>query len=291
MRTMDIQLKKFTPGRAVKILQSRKGPPIHKTLALAALMSWMMLDQKKHKVGRDKPVFRRRHALLARNIVIFSLLKRRKGHALLFEMLTVFLTSDGVNAFLNSPRSPRGWLSRLRKDKEISCVYQITSYLCRYREYGQDPKKSGVQYAKAFVEKARNTDVTRRTLAKYWETNKQAAPYIFAFYVSLRDAVRRVNSIHEMVDLFAKLSADQELMDRLLGNAAHMADLLGELHVRRVRTKDFKSVVCVRPNLTPFDDDELEAIAKIDLYAGEDLSNYKARGIPRRATEPSKMSS
>lgn len=55
------------------------------------------------------------------------------------------------------------------------------------------------------------------------------------------------------------------------------------MHVRDVRKQDFKGIDRVKPNLMPFDNNEEEAIAKIDIHAHEDLSDYKTK--PLRPTE------
>src|SRR5580698_9294345 len=215
---MATHLKKFRPDRAIEILQSRERTAIFKTLALAELMSWMALDQRQGKRHKP-PVFSRRHALLARNVVIVSLLVRqyqgKKDRSTILKLLELFLTSGGFELFLKAPRSPKGWLSKLRKSVEIAYVHEVASYLCRYKKYEDDPKKGTVQYAKHFVVDPRNriarpgtTSVVPRTVGKYWETNKQAAPYIFAFYKSFADTVRRAKSIDEMVDQFAEQSAN-----------------------------------------------------------------------------------
>lgn len=286
--------KAFTPRRAVKTLHSGKKTALAKTLALAELLSWMALDQKKGqrkinpaKGGYNRPRFSSRHASLARNVVIASLLHRqhqasskKRNAALIFELLGIFWKSDGFGLFLQSPRSPKRWLSRLQKaEKTAALMYEIILYLCRYHEYGDDPKRGGVEYAKAFV--APRSDVKPRTLGQYWEINKQAAPYIFAFYKPLFQVAKEASSVTELVDFFSEMSANQSRLDRLLGNAAYAADVLVGLKVRNVRKKDFEAVRRVKPKLAPFSEQERHAITDIDIRAlsEKDKKPYRPKSI------------
>jgi hypothetical protein len=125
--------------------------------------------------------------------------------------------------------------------------------------------KFNIECAKKFVQKMDEGQKERkeRTLSKYWETNKKAASYIFAFYEFCVSTVEQSSSIDQFVDALAQLAKDQERLNQLLGHAAYSADTLAK-QARNVRQRDFKGVQRVEPQLADFTADELEIISVID---------------------------
>jgi len=288
-----MRLETFRPRDAIRILLDRKTPVFRKTWALARLMTWIALDQrrgrrkpKKQPSARsNQPRFRKRNARMAGHFALSSLLARGQRSRQRLGMLKLFLASGGFQLFLEGPRSANGWLSRLKDAREdLSYPYEITSYLCRHKTYGTDVRKFTIQCAKLFIAD-RDAKSTVRSISEKWETLKQAAPYIFAFFQFFSDAVTKAETVHDLVDRLEKLSSDQGRLDRLLGNAAYIADILSEGRVRDVRTKDFKTVTRRKPKVAPFSSSEISIIEAIDpnRLSAADIRSYKPKVRPMPA--------
>jgi hypothetical protein len=206
-------------------------------------------------------------------------------------MLSLFAKSGGFGLFLKSPRGARRWLRRLKKaTTQLAYVHQIVNYLCRYENFGMAPSKFNIECAKKFVQKTDKgpqpgtKQLEPRTIGKYWETNKQAAPYIFAFYPFLASSVERAASFDQFVDTLEQVACDQERLTKLIGHAAYAADILAN-QARKVRVQDFIEVKRVEPQLQAFNADEIQIIGAIDAHrplSKNDLEDYRPKTITRR---------
>ena len=293
-----MDLKKFKPRDAVRILVDRELPVFVKTWALARLMAWMCLDQRrgtrKCNPNTGRPIRsnrRRRDAKLAGHLALASLLDRRfedggldKSDKTFPELFRLFLASGGFRLFLESPRGARGWLSRMRRStNQLIYVHRIVDYLCRHQKFNMTQSKFNIECAKKFIWKMGETPEPR-TLGKYWETNKQAAPYIFAFYPFLASAVAQSSSIDQFVNSLEQLAKDQECLNQLLGHATYSADTLAR-QARNVRQGDFKKVKPVEPQLAAFTAVEIQIISVIDTnrpMSKKDKEHYR----PETTTPP-----
>jgi hypothetical protein len=293
--SMFMQLKKFRPREAIEILLDQKRPLFFKTWALARLFTWMCLDQRpgrrNPKTGHgNRSRFRSKNAKYAGHLTIACLLDRGfqagqidKEDDTLRQMFKLFMSSGGFGVFIESPRGVRSLLSRAKKArKQLWCVYQITDYLCRYEKYRSGGSKSTIYYAKQFFEKARDKKYSPRIITKFWELNKQAAPYVYAFYPTFSFGVRRVRSIAEATDALEQLAANQEVLNRLLGRAAYAATIL-KGKARDVREKDFRNVARIEPQLAPFNVDEAQIIEGMGpkQLSKKDLKDYRPKTIAR----------
>jgi hypothetical protein len=295
---MFMQLKKFRPREAIEILLDQKYPLFFKTWALARLFTWMCLDQRRGrrnpKTGHgNRPRFRSKNANYAGHLAIAYLLDRMfqsdqidNKDDMLRPMFQLFMSSGGFGLFIESPRGVRSLLSRVKKvRKQLWCVYQITHYLCRYEKYFSDGPKSTIDYAKLFVEKKRDVNgkvYSLRSITDFWELNKQAAPYVYAFYPIFSFGVRRIRSIAEATGALERLAANQEGLNRLLGRAAYAAAILNG-KARNVREKDFRNVARIEPQLVPFDSDEAQIIEAIEpsQLSEKDTQYYRPKTIAR----------
>ena len=299
-----MDLKKFRLRDAVEILLDRNQPVFFKTWVLARLMAWMCLDQRhgtrKRNPKTNRPIRfnrERRDAKLAGHLALASILDRRlksdlidknsdligKNDDTLRGMVSLFVKSGSFGLFLKSPRGARGWLSRMRRStQELFYVRQIVEYLCRGVQSHVDEKKRTIECAKIFVE---NTDrkLTKRTLGKYWEDNKQAAPYTFAFYEFLVSTVNQAVSIDQFVDTLEQLAKDQKRLDQLLGHAAYAADIVAN-QARKVRVRDFMEVKREPPQLPTFTEDEIQIISAIDpKYDPKDPEDFKPIPVKKQS--------
>jgi hypothetical protein len=293
---MFMQLKKFRPREAIEMLLDQKHPLFFKTWALARLFTWMCLDQRpgrrNPKTGHGNRLrFRSKNAKYAGHLAIACLLDRGfqagqidKEDDTLRQMFKLFMSSGGFGLFIESPRGVRSLLSRAKEARrQLWCVYKITDYLCRYEKYFSDRSKSTIECAKRFVGKARDEndkEYSLRNITKFWELNKQAAPYVYAFYPTFSFGVRRIRSIAEATDALERLAANQEVLNRLLGRAAYAAAILNG-KARDVREKDFRSVARIEPQLVPFNSDEAQIIDAIDpsQLSEKDVLNYRPKTI------------
>ncbi len=294
-----MHLKKFRPREAIELLLDQKHPTFLKTWALARLFTWMCLDQRpgrrNPRTGRgNRPRFKSKNAKYAGHLAIACLLDHGfqaagqvdKEDDTLQQMFKLFMSSGGFGLFIESPRGVRSLLSRAKEArKQLWCVYQITDYLCRYEKYFGGGSKSTIECAKRFVEKARDEngkEYSLRNITKFWELNKQAAPYVYAFYPTFSFGVRRIRSIAEATDALERLAANQEVLNRLLGRAAYAAAILNR-KARDVREKDFRNVVRIEPKLVPFGSDEAQIIEAIEpsQLSEKDALDYRPKTIAR----------
>jgi hypothetical protein len=299
-----MQLEKFRPREAVTILRNSEIPTFFKTWALARLLGWICLDQR-HGQRTDNPStgrsnnrvrFRDRNARLLGHLALACFLDRSLKPTQMAEdetvraMLGLFMTSGGFRPFIESRRGARSLLyvkadknGYLHKAvKELDYVHKITSYICRYNKYVAHHSdvaarcKLTVRYAKCFVQN-QGSKFGFSKLSKIWEDNKQAAPYIFAFYSVFSEITAQAHSIDDLVDGLDSLAEDQSRINELLGVAGHTADILAGMSVRNVRQKDFEKVTRMEPELADFNDDELQMIEKIDPgeLSKEDQQDYR----------------
>jgi hypothetical protein len=230
-----MDLKKFKLGDAVEILLDRKRPVFFKTWTLARLLTWMCLDQRRRTRRRNPNSGRlmrsnrqRRDAKFAGHLALAALLDHRwqpgkfdKKDRTLRGLLLLFFTSGGFGLLLQSPRGARGWLPRMKKSiRQVFYVHRVVEYLCRCAKSDVEETKRTIQRAKMFVEKI-DKKTKLRTLGKYWETNKQAAPYIFAFYQLCISVLEQSASIDQFIDLLKQLAKNQKRLNQLLGQAAY----------------------------------------------------------------------
>jgi len=148
------------------------------------------------------------------------------------------------------------------------------------QKFDMTQSKFNIECAKKFIEKT-DKKLKPRTFGKYWETSKQAAPYIFAFYPFLASAVEGSASIDQCVDALEQLAKDDQQLNQLLGEAAYAADILAPL-ARNVRVQDFKEVTRAAPQLAAFTADEIQIITVIDAkrpLTPKDLEDYRPETI------------
>ena len=216
------------------------------------------------------------------------------------------MNSGGFRLFVESRLGSRSMLNRARNKaaKDLGYVHRIMSYLCRYTRHVTDHSdvadgsKLTLEYAKRFVAKqgrefeSSETNKISETnkqseqgykitkIGEIWETNKQAAPHVFAFNAVFADILAPARSIDQLVDGLEHLAENQNLLNELLGAAAHAADVLATTRVRGVRKQDFKDVIRVEPLLAAFNDDEMQNIKKINPHqlSEKDKLPYRPRG-------------
>ena len=289
--------KKFKLSDAVGILIDRQRSALFKTWALARLLAWMCLDQRPgtrkrnpktgHKICSTR---QRRDAKAAGHLALAVLLDRRlklgafdNNDDTLAGMLALFVHSGGFGLFLETPRGGRRWLSKMKASTtQLMYVHKIVDYLCRCQKVGITQSKCNIECAKKFIQKI-DEELTARTLGKYWEKSKQAAPYVFAFYPFLASALDRATSIHQFVDALEQLAKNDTQLEQLLGEAAHAADILAPV-AHKVRVQDFKDVTRAPPRLAAFTPDESQIIDVIDAtrpLAAKDLEDYRPETITR----------
>lgn len=197
-------------------------------------------------------------------------------------MLKLFSDAGGFRPFLESRRGAKRILHWIRKaGRDLKFVYGISDYLVRCKKSQIAEGKSTIEYAKQFVRK-NNSSITLRTIGKIWETNKQSAPYVFAFYHLYSMALEPATSIDQLVMALEGVARSQKQVNQLLGEAAFTADILvGK--ARDVRLGDFKDVERVGPRLDPFSTAELQIIDEIDPdeLSEKDSSDYRPKVVPK----------
>jgi hypothetical protein len=153
--------------------------------------------------------------------------------------------------------------------RELLYVYRIVDYLCRYDRHIGDNANFNIESGKTFVQKMEPEDDETygpSKISKIWETYKNAAPYIFAFYRFLSSGLQKAITPDNVIDWIDKFTSDQKRLTRLIGRAAYAADILvGK--ARNVRQRDFKNIDRIAPPMPPFTYDEMVIINSIDRHA------------------------
>ena len=141
-----------------------------------------------------------------------------------------------------------------RQTDQFEYVYEIVDYLLRYDRFPDGRDRFKLEDAKDFAWAIRGEILEVRTVAKYWEENRLAAPYIYALFrlrcVRAADLRQR-----EAINGLTKLFSNERRVRRLFGHAAYAADVLAKLVDQR--EGDFKDVKRVCPSLEPFSEAEL----------------------------------
>jgi hypothetical protein len=277
------QLKRFRPREALDILtqSGSERTTVLKTWALTRLLAWMILDQipgkrrPKSEGGGNRRLLRTRNAIQAGHWTLVYLLDREllladkdRDNEVLKFLISLFNLCGGFGRLVRG-RSARGLISQARHAKkgiELDYVYWIISFLCRQKELDH-AKQLTIEEAKHFVMKAerkRKKFYGSREISEIWENNKQAAPYIFAFYGFISRLIVKAKSPDQIIGFVEKFVSNQRRLALVIGRAAHAADLLSETKARNVRIKDFKGVTRRRPPIQPFNQDELKVIASYD---------------------------
>ena len=141
---------------------------------------------------------------------------------------------------------------------KLRYVYLISEYLCRCEKSEMTDEKSTIECAKRFVEKV-DASIKLRLISKVWEQNKQAAPYVQAFYQLYSSTLVPATSIDQLVEALEEVAGDQIACNKMLGEAAYTADILAK-KARDVRQKDFEHVKRAEPQVLVFTPNELRTI-------------------------------
>jgi hypothetical protein len=286
-----MELEKFRPGRAVRILADQpknNETAFLRTWALAQLLAWAILDQrpgkrppKEARLGSDKPKKRKirtANAKLAGQMRLACLLDRHLSRGQtgseeykekLRLMLALFMECGGFASCF------KGWGARdllydaKDANRQLGYVYRIVDSMCRYSKRSgateNDPNFT-IESAKSFVERYATKGYGPSKISKIWERYRNAAPYIFAVYRFFSFRLEKAKSIDEIVDWLEKFASDRERLARFLARAAFASDVLAG-KARNVRQLDFENIERIAPPLRPFNDTELAIINNNDPNA------------------------
>jgi hypothetical protein len=286
-----MELEKFRPGRAVRILADQpehdEAAFVH-TWALAQLLAWAILDQrpgkrppKEPRRGSDEPKKRKirtANAKQAGQITLAYMLDRhlRRGQPGSEEykeklrlMLAVFMECGGFASCFKGRGAKDLMYDVKRANRELGYVYRIVDFMCRYSKRSEAAKNDPhftIESAKSFVEQYATEGYGLSKISKIWERYKNAAPYIFAVYTFFSFRLEKAKSIDEIVDWLEKFASDRERLTRFLARAAYASDVLTGI-ARNVRQSDFENIERLAPPLRPFTETELVIINNIDRQA------------------------
>jgi hypothetical protein len=140
---------------------------------------------------------------------------------------------------------------------QFEYVFEIVDYLVRYDRFPDGRDRFKLEDAKDFVWAKRGKVLKVRTVEKYWEENRLAAPYIYALF-----RLRYIHAVdlspHKAAAGLTKLFSNERRVRRLFGHAAYAADVLAKLVDQRER--DFKDIERVCPPVAPFSAEELDLV-------------------------------
>ena len=286
-----MELEKFRPGRAVRILadqpENNETAFLH-TWALAQLLAWAILDQrpgkrppKEGRDGSDQPKKRKirtANAKQAGQITLAYLLNRHLSRGQtgseeynekLRLMLALFMECGGFASCF------KGWGAKhllydvKDANRELGYVYRIVDFMCRYSERSEVTKNDPhftIESAKSFIEQYAQEGYGPSKISKILEQHKNAAPYIFAAYRFFSFRLKKAKSIDDIVVWLEKFASDQKRLTRFLARAAFASDVLTG-KARNVRQSDFENIERVAPPIRPFTEVELTIINNIDRQA------------------------
>ncbi len=250
-----------------------------KTLLLAQLLAWMILDQ-----GSGNRETRKSAGAERRSKLPNAASAGRYVLALLLDRQQKLKRHDETNTLLNelvtARRLVRGlvWATGSRQqyndaraaERELHYVYWIISYLCRCKQHGLDANKFTIETAKQYIaqwgnEGKRTYGVSR--IEKIWLKYRHAAPFIFGFYSFLRGLRHDVGSPKRLLESFEKLALNEQLLTQLIGRAAYAADVLQQVVPDDLEMSDFTDIPRVPPPLRSFGVKERMVIESIDRKA------------------------
>jgi hypothetical protein len=279
------------PGEFVKYLFAgeSKDPAFMKTLILAELLTWAVLDQEpgqrakkaptenqsagqgRPSAGRDRPI-KVHKALYAGNHVLALLLHRQRKlqrrdetTKLLNELLEA---RTGVGGFAWAPAYRELYEEARESERELHYVYWIVSYLCRCEKHALDASKFTIENAKRYTEnwapEGKNT-YGESAIEKIWLKYRKAAPFIFGFYPFLRGLKKGVSRM-PVLNAIEALALDQPRLTQLIGRAAYAADVLKKRRCG-ARISDFNDIPRAEPLLRSFSPPEKDVIDSLDRKA------------------------
>jgi hypothetical protein len=271
-----MKIKRFRPRQSVRILDKdlENEASFLKTWALGRLLGWSILDQppERQRSQASRTRFRSRNARQVGHIILSHLLDQRlyqpdagsrKDDPVLLLMMGVVRECGGFSVGLHGPGA-RALLRKAKKSAiELRYVHLITQFMCRYDKYQPDGDKFQIASARLFVEQNfLEGPYGASMISKIWEKYKHAAPYIFASYSMVR-ALSRLKKVDEVIEGLKRATSNQQRMTRILGVAAHAADIL-DLQAHNIPVSDFRNIARVAPYLRDFNEDELACINSID---------------------------
>jgi hypothetical protein len=247
-----------------------------KTVMLAQLLAWMILDQPRKKSKRTgKVIIRKTNANQIGLVVVGAMIDLRFRNAKFastlddksfVKLVRLFWMCKGYAALQN--RGGRAILSRMKRertDRELQCVLRIIDYMCRFADqHSERDSNFTIESAKKFVEKFYDEDqMGPSKISKIWEKYKYASPYIFGAS-DLLDQLKTISTIDDFVIALRQLTDSN--MKFIISRAAYAADILGH-KARNIPKSHFKDVERAVPRLPPFTPEELTVIRSIDRNA------------------------
>jgi hypothetical protein len=282
---------RFTPGKAVAELRLREPSySLSKPWAAMCLIFWAFLDGRPGKrEDKSRRIIYSGDARRAGNILLLNELRRALANKdtlankQFAEIMRLFEDTEGhANAMVGRPAADL--LDECRgKEPRVGLALEIVRYLVRSQSLPKD--KRNIEEAKYFVakwpefedylvasaepERSKKTARGVKTLEKIWAEFNAASPYLFALYSDPRFGATIFNDLDQTIDWVKSFAANTERVNKFLGIAASVTDVLSEMSVRKHRGKDFRDVARVLLELPPYSAEQIETISTQDRHAEE----------------------
>jgi hypothetical protein len=287
---------RFTPGRAVAELRLREPSySLSKPWAAMGLIFWALLDGRPGKREDTRRSIYSSDARRAGNILLLNELRRAsankdtRANNEFAEIMRMFEDTGGfANAIVGYPAA--ALLEECRDNEpRIRLALEIVKYLVRRQSLPKE--KQNIEEAKYFVanwpgfedclvssaepERGKKTARGVKTLEKIWAEFSAASPYLFALYSDPAFEATIFNDLDQTIDWVKSFAANAERVNKFLGIAASVTDVLSEMSVRKHRGKDFRDVARVPLSLPPYSVEQIEKISTQDRHAEEKKKDDK----------------
>ena len=273
----SVQLLKQCPSSASNAIRSYE---------LIRLLAWCILERR----PREDPAYNRnlRRMKYANDAGVFALahLMHRKGRlGKTSSQLNCLLAEvGGLLRFWHAENSFNLFREACDSQTDLHYVYQLVRYMCRCeQDHCRTAQQKSIGAAKSILSKQPNSTLIYSSVSeidKIWSTYKEGAPYIYAFFPYLRKSFGNDNrpSPTEFMRFMNALAGKPTRLTRILGRAAHAADVLSKRKIRGVRMKDFENIARVWFSLPKFSEKEAELIDTYDptRLTKRDEEDYRA---------------
>jgi hypothetical protein len=259
------------------------------------LIFWAFLDGRPGKREDKRGVIYSSDARRAGNILLLSELHRAPANRDTFanielaEIMRLFEDTEGfANAIVGYPAADLLEECR-RKEPRIKLALEIVRYLVR--RHSLPKEKRNIEEAKYFVanwpefenylvssaepERGKKTARGVKTLEKIWAEFNAASPYLFALYSDPTFEATIYSDLDQTIDWVKSFAANAERVNKFLGIAASVTDVLSGMSVRKHRGKDFRDVARVPLKLPPYSAEQIEKISTQDRHAEEKKKDGK----------------
>ena len=184
----------------------------------------------------------------------FAQLSVDRGPASEFSKISIIQTVAMVASHVSLPSSPGAFIDSRNMSSnlmvQLSYVYEIVDYLTRYKQFPDNRGRFTIEDAKDFSWAKHGKILKPRTVAKFWEENKLASPYIYSLLRNQSFRAGPDTNPAQVAKWLRVYFSKSCRVQNFLGTAAYAADVLDQLV--QIRIEDFQHLQRRVPVIRPF---------------------------------------